>query len=379
MRSESRLRVDVPQPDILWSSCLLQNCSQHSRKRLLTIMDFDYKEYDDYSQTNDTEDNTTNYNNTTNGGLFIFDGTQTSLTPVLVTVNIIVSVLGLGGNSLVIWICGWKMKRTVITTWYISLAVSNLLFCAFLPMDVYYMITLHWPFGLLLCKLTSSVLFLNMFSSVFLLVLISADRCAMVSFPVWSHNHRSPWKASVIVGVVWVLSALLTVPSVIYRHTKEHGSITQCFTNYKEVSVHKAVAQTRFICGFVFPFLIIFVCGGVLVAQLRNKTLKSAKPYKIMSALICSFFFCWVPYHTFILLELDVKNHSLHVLDAGLKVGATLAAANSFISPVLYVFIGNDFKSTLKRSLTSRIEAALSEDFRSGRFNSSRSKSMEKL
>lgn len=342
-------------------------------------MDFEYNEYDDYSQPNDTEYNINNGTNPNNAGPFDFAGTHTSLTPMLVTVNIVISVLGLGGNSLVIWICGWRMKRTVITTWYISLAVSNLLFCAFLPMNVYYMMTLHWPFGLLLCKLTSSVLFLNMFSSVFLLVLISVDRCAMVSFPVWSHNHRSPWKASVIVGIMWVLSALLAVPSMIYRHTKEHGAVTQCYTNYKVASEHKAVAQTRFICGFVFPFLIIVVCGCVLVFQLKNKTLKSAKPYKIMSALICSFFLCWVPYHTFVLLELDIQNHSPDILHTGLKVGTTLAAANSFISPILYVFIGNDFKTTLKRSLTSRIEAALSEDLRTGRFNSSRSKSMENL
>uniref|UniRef100_A0A8C6TPI6 G-protein coupled receptors family 1 profile domain-containing protein n=1 Tax=Neogobius melanostomus TaxID=47308 RepID=A0A8C6TPI6_9GOBI len=341
-------------------------------------MDVDYELYDDYSQPNDTEYNTNNETVTTNRGLFLFAETQTSLTPVLVTANIIVIVLGLGGNSLVIWICGWKMKRTVATTWYISLAVSNWMFCAFLPMNVYYMITMDWPFGLLLCKLTSSILFLNMFSSVFLLVLISVDRCAMVTFPVWSHNHRSPWKASVIVGMTWALSALFTAPSIVYRHTKVHGSMTVCYTHYNTASEHKAVAQTRFICGFIIPFLIIVVCGVWLVVQLKNKTFKSAKPYKIMSALICSFFVCWVPYHTFILLELGLENHSLHVHRTGQKVGATLAAANSFISPILYVFLGNDFKTTLKRSLTSRIEAALSEDLRSGRA-STRSMSMGNL
>ncbi|XP_072310078.1 chemerin-like receptor 1 [Eucyclogobius newberryi] len=336
-------------------------------------MDLDYVNYDDYSSNNETE------YNTTNGGEFEFTGTQTALTPVLVTVNIIIFVCGLGGNSLVIWICGWKMKKTVITIWYISLAISNCLFCAFLPMQVSYMITLHWPFGLLMCKLTSSVLFLNMYCSVFVLVLISIDRCVMVSFPVWSQNHRRPWKALLIVAMVWMLSALLTIPSMIYRHITVHGSITQCYSNYKVASHHKAVAQTRFICGFVIPFLIIVICGIVLGVQLKNVTLKSAKPYKILSALICSFFLCWVPYHTFILLELDLKNHSLNVLHIGLNVGATLAAANSFLSPILYVYIGNDFKTTLKRSLTSRIEAALAEDLRSDRFHSSRSKSMENV
>lgn len=96
-----------------------------------------------------------------------------------------------------------------------------------------------------------------------------------------------------------------------------------------------------------------------------------------MAALILSFFVFWVPYHTFVLLELDYENHNLEVIQTGMKVGTTLAAANSFISPLLYVFIGNDFKKTLKRSLLSRIEEALAEDIRTGGLNHSKFKSME--
>lgn len=336
-------------------------------------MEVDYIEYGDYTPDNETE----NTNATTS--LLTFSNSQSSLTHVLVAVNIFISVIGLGGNSLVIWICGWKMKRTVITTWYISLAISDFLFCALLPLEVFYMITSHWPFGQVLCKLTSSALFLNMYSSVFLLVLISADRCIMISFPVWSHNHRTVRKAFGVVVLMWVLSALLTLPSLIFRQTTVHGSVTQCHTSYIDHSRHKAVVLTRFICGFLIPFLLIVFCSSVLTVKLRSLTIRSTKPYKVMVALILSFFFCWVPYHSFVLLESDLKNHSLEVLQAGLKVGATMAAANSFISPVLYVFIGNDFKQILKRSLTSRIEDAMVEDFRTGGLNHSRSKSVDMI
>ncbi|XP_070781130.1 chemerin-like receptor 1 [Enoplosus armatus] len=333
-------------------------------------MDVDYIEYDDYTPDNETE------SNYTTSGLLNFSTSQSSSTHVLVAVSIIISVIGLVGNSLVIWICGWKMKRTVITIWYISLAISDFLFCALLPLEVFYMITSHWPFGQVLCKLTSSALFLNMYSSVFLLVLISTDRCIMISFPVWSHNHRTVRKALGVVVLMWLLSALLTMPSLIFRQITVHGSVTQCYTGYMDHSRHKAVVLTRFICGFLIPFLMIVFSCSVLSVKLRSLSLpiKSTKPYKVMAALILSFFFCWVPYHSFVLLELDLKNHSLDVLKTGLKVGATLAAANSFISPVLYVFIGNDFKQTLKRSLMLQIEEAMVEDFRTG---GSRSKSME--
>ncbi|XP_056288229.1 chemerin-like receptor 1 [Pseudoliparis swirei] len=332
-------------------------------------MDMDYFEYADYTPDNETE----NHNFTTE--VITFRSSQSSLSHVLVAVNIMISLIGLGGNSLVIWICGWKMKRTVITTWYISVAISNFLFCAFLPLEIFYMITSHWPFGLVLCKLTSSALFLNMYSCVFLLVLISADRCIMICFPVWSHNHRTVRKAFGVVVLMWVLSALLTLPSLIFRQTTVHDSVTQCYTSYH--SRHRAVVLTRFICGFLIPFLIIVFCSSVLCLKLRSLTIKSTKPYKIMAVLILSFFFCWVPYHSFVILESDLKNHSLDVLQAGLKVGATLAAANSLISPVIYVFIGNDFKRILRRSLTSRIEEAMAEDIRTGGLNTSKTKPME--
>ncbi|XP_073334324.1 chemerin-like receptor 1 [Pagrus major] len=334
-------------------------------------MEVDYVEYTDYTPDNETESNSATANT------LDFSSSKTPLTYVLVVINIIICVIGLGGNALVIWICGWKMKRTVITTWYISLAVSAFLFCAILPLEIFYMITSHWPFGLTLCKLTSSALFLNMYSSVFLLVLISADRCIMISFPVWSHNHRTVRKAFGVVVLMWSLSALLTLPSVIFRQVKVHGSVTQCYTDYNGHSRHKTVVLTRFILGFLIPFLVIVFCCSVLATKLRSLTLKSTKPYKVMAALILSFFLCWVPYHTFVLLELDLKNHSLYTLKTGLMVGGTLATANSFISPVLYVFIGNDFKQTLKRSLASRIEDAMAEDFRTGGLNHSRCKSME--
>ncbi|XP_061553443.1 chemerin-like receptor 1 [Phycodurus eques] len=327
-------------------------------------MSVDYIEYGDYTADNETEANVSVC------GALNVGSCHASLTPVLVAVNVFICVMGLVGNSLVIWICGWKMKRTVITTWYLSLAISDLLFCALLPLEVFYMLTAHWPFGLALCKLMSSVLFLNMYSSVFLLVLISADRCVMASFPVWSRNYRTVRGASAAVVVTWGLSALLTLPSLIFRQTAARGDAVLCYLGYTEPSRHKAVVLSRFICGFLVPFVVIVLCSAVLAAKLRGMSIRSTKPYKVMAALISCFFVCWVPYHTFVLLELDVKKLSLETLHTGMKVGPTLAAANSFLSPVLYVFIGNDFNQILRRSLTQRFESVMAEGFWTGRSQS---------
>lgn len=334
-------------------------------------MDFDYIEYDDYNSGNESE-------NSSVVEILNFSHSNFLLNHLLMAINIIISVFGLGGNALVIWICGLKMKRSVVTVWYISLAVSDFLFCALLPLEIYYKITTHWPFGLVLCKLTSSALFFNMYSSVFLLVLISTDRCVMVYFPVWSHNHRTVSKAFVFVILVWIFSALLTFPTTIFRQVTAYASTTQCHTNYSSPFMHKSVVLVRLTCGFIIPFLMIVCCCSLFAVKLRSLTIKSSKPYKVIAALILSFFLCWVPYHSFVVLELDLKNTSLDLIQVGLKVGGTLAAANSFISPFLYVFIGNDFKQMLKRTWTSRMEEAVREEFRTGQSNS-RSMSQLKL
>ncbi|XP_052003406.1 chemerin-like receptor 1 isoform X2 [Xyrauchen texanus] len=101
-------------------------------------------------------------------------------------------VLGVVGNGIVIWVAGFKMKRTVNTVWFLNLAVADFLFTAFLPLSVAYTAKgFHWPFGQFMCKFNSTLSFLNMFSSVYILVVISVDRCVSVACPIWAQNHRN--------------------------------------------------------------------------------------------------------------------------------------------------------------------------------------------
>lgn len=295
----------------------------------------------------------------------------------LLVVNVIIIVLGIVGNGVVIWIAGFKMKKTVNTTWYLSLAISDFIFCATLPFNTFYIATSNWTFGLFLCRFTSFVMFLNMFSSIFLLVIISVDRCMVVMFPVWAQNQRTIRKASLIVLLAWVLSVSLSMPSTIFRDVQEHLGRTRCHNNYPNQHIHKSIGICRFIFGFLIPFLVIIVCYSVIIFKLRsNQMTKSTKPFKIMTALIGTFFICWLPYHTFVLAEL---NHSFSniIIMFGFKIGTSVASANSFLNPILYVFMGNDFRQKFKNSILSKIENAIGEEGRTMSRYLSRSSSMD--
>ncbi|KAF7654984.1 hypothetical protein LDENG_00062570 [Lucifuga dentata] len=270
------------------------------------------------------------------------------------------------------------MKKSVNITWYLSLAISDFIFCACLPFTIANMVMEEWIFGLFMCKFTSFVMFLNMFSSIFLLVIISVDRCVSVMFPVWAQNHRTIRKATVAILLAWVLAIILSIPSVIFRDVSSHLGKSICLTNYTSHPYSQmTTAVSRFIGGFVVPFFIIIICYSIIILRLRTSRMtKSSKPFKVMSALIAAFFICWLPYHVFILLEMNHHNYSA-ALSMGLKVGTSMASANSFLNPVLYVFMGSDFKQKFKSSVLSKMENAMGEEGRTTSRYLSRSSSMD--
>ncbi|XP_067403109.1 chemerin-like receptor 1 [Emydura macquarii macquarii] len=291
-------------------------------------------------------------------------------------------VLGVTGNGLVIFITGFRMKRTVNAIWFLNLAVADFIFTFFLPFSVAYVaLGFHWPFGRALCKISSALAFLNMFASVFLLTVISADRCVAVTWPVWAQNHRSPRLASLVAVAVWLAALALSSPYVVFRDTGRspfQENVTHCYNNFalsdgfqgEETAElrerrHWAVVLTRFAAGFLVPFTIILACYGVITAKMRrNRLARSSRPYKIMVAVVMAFFFCWFPYHVFSFLEVSVTTMTPELqttLAVGIPLASGLAYLNSCLNPLLYVFVGRDFREKLRSSVLSAFEEAFSE------------------
>ncbi|XP_040859636.1 chemokine-like receptor 1 [Ochotona curzoniae] len=311
----------------------------------------------------------------------------------LVVVYSLVCFLGILGNGLVIIIVTCKMKKTVNTVWFLNLAVADFLFNVFLPIHIAYAaMDYHWVFGTAMCKISNFLLIHNMYTSVFLLTIISFDRCISVLLPVWSQNHRSARLAYMACVVIWVLAFFLSSPSLVFRDTANLHGKTSCFNNFSlsmaafsppgpahsrldPVGYHRhmVVTVTRFLCGFLIPVLIITACYLTIVCRLRrNRLAKTKKPFKIIVTIIITFFLCWCPYHTLYLLELHHSAMPGSVFSLGVPLATAIAIANSCMNPILYVFMGQDFKK-FKVTLFSRLVNALSEDTGHSSFHSHRS------
>ncbi|XP_066574006.1 chemerin-like receptor 1 [Amia ocellicauda] len=293
-------------------------------------------------------------------------------------------LLGVLGNGLVIWVTGFQMKKTVNTVWFLNLAVADFLFTAFLPLSVAYTaMDFHWPFGRFMCKLNSTLAFLNMFASVYILAVISMDRCVAVARPVWAQNHRSVRGAWMLSLGVWVLACFLSAPYFVFRDTapsERNPEVINCFNNFAfpdnnsptmQLFRHRAMIVTRVTLGFALPFSVIVGCYGTIVCRLRhNQALasRSGRALRIIMAVVAAFFLCWAPYHAFSLLEMfnHMAAQASPALEKasiiGIPVATSLAFLNSCLNPLLYVCMGQDFKDKVRRPVLAVLESAFTEE-----------------
>ncbi|XP_034084141.1 chemokine-like receptor 1 [Gymnodraco acuticeps] len=323
-----------------------------------------------------------------NGSVFTdkYADLRESLNTMSLVIYCLTFVLGVLGNGVVIWVTGFKMKKTVTTVWFLNLAVADFLFTARLLLSVVYIaMNFHWPFGKFMCKLNRTISFLNIFASVYILMVISVDRCVSVVWPIWAQNHRSVRKASCVSLGVWVLALTLSAPYFVFRDTAPsyfYEDIINCFDNYAlsddyvtesvnqlRLFRHQAMTITQLLLGFVVPFTVIVSCYAVTIHRLRrNRTLasQSSRPFKIIAAVITTFFLCWAPFHIMALIELvnvSQRSETLgYVITIGVPIATNLAFLNSCLNPLLYVFMGKDFKNKVYKSIQAVLETAFQEE-----------------
>ncbi|KAM3921618.1 formyl peptide receptor 2-like [Leptodactylus fuscus] len=318
----------------------------------------------DPADYNQTSRNTTQDDNTWYFYLdydITYEYYQNILEKISLTISIIIFVLGIIGNGLVIWIAGFRMKKTISAVWFLHLAIADFLFCAGLSLrfTFYRRIFLIIPNVDLFCLLDIIMITLNMSASVFLLTAMSIDRCVSVMWPFWAKVHRTRRLVRITAGGIWGLSLLITsLVCYICGWCLISGDYNDSlFTQNILENIH----LIRLVIMFVIPFLIILTSYLIIVLKLRRskRPQRSQRPYRIITAVILCFFICWFPISIQPLLLRGYANYILFkTIDI---ISNNLPYLNSCINPIIYVFMGQDFRHIFFRSIPARIEHALSD------------------
>ncbi|KAM4015681.1 chemerin-like receptor 1 [Anomaloglossus baeobatrachus] len=280
-------------------------------------------------------------------------------------------ILGVTGNGLVIWIAGFKMKKTVSILWFLNLAIADFIFNIIFPLQITESIMEgHWPFGVTMCKVVFTVLFLNMSVSTSFLMIISVDRCTSIMCPVWSKNHKSPRLAMIISGIVWSTCFMLSSPYLAFFDIVQdyENNTSYCIPMFADDDdTDKMMDQTmviiRFVSMFLIPFSIIIICYSLIACRLsKSRSLsKSNRPLKVIITIVLCFFCFWFPFHIWPLLEV-MKVELEPNLDAVMSnLVYSIGFFNSCVNPMVYVFVGRDFKKSLLKSIPFLLENTFKE------------------
>lgn len=305
-----------------------------------------------------------------------------SLNVFTITLHGIFSTIGIVENLLIVAVVGFHVRRSIISIWILNLAVSDLLATSSLPFFTLYMARgKTWTLGTTFCRIHSSIFFLNMFVSGFLLAAISLDRCLVVLKPVWAQNHRNIQLVKKICGVIWAMALICTIPFFLFRDVipVEHGR-NLCYYDYarflpepKNQTNNKPIIKQRkeglaimkLFFAFLIPLVIIIVSYAVVHSIIANRC--NRRPFRfvrLVVSVVVSFVLCWAPYHIFIVMEVMAPN-SQSVQDfirQALPVAATIGFLNSVLNPVLYVFSCPDLCNKIRHSLGAVMESVLAED-----------------
>ncbi|XP_043935632.1 somatostatin receptor type 2-like [Protopterus annectens] len=275
---------------------------------------------------------------------------------VIASVYFVVCLVGLMGNTLVIYVilCHAKMK-TITNTYIFNLAVADELFMLGLPFLAIQVGTANWPFGRVMCRVVMSVDGINQFTSIFCLTVMSADRYCAVVQPLKSSRWRKPLIAKLTSAGIWVLSLLVILPILIFSDVQMYGERTSCTIVWPAPfeDWYTAFVIYTFTLGFFIPLSIICICYLLIITKVKSSMVRTGskrcrkserKVTKMVSSVVMVFVVCWLPFYIFNLLPLLTILVPTPTLKGVYEFVVALSYANSCANPILYAFLSDNFR-----------------------------------
>ncbi|XP_005990330.1 apelin receptor A [Latimeria chalumnae] len=288
-----------------------------------------------------------------------------SLIPVL---YMLVFIFGLSGNGVVLFtVWKTKLKRRSADIYIGNLALADLAFVITLPLwAVYTALGYHWPFGSALCKISSYLVLVNMYASIFCLTCLSFDRYLAIVHSLSSSRLRSRNTILLSLAITWILSGQLALPALILRTTIEKDNVTFCDVDFSGLAEPQnehfwivGLSMTTTFLGFFLPFLLmtIFYCFiGTTVTRhfqnLRKEDQKKKRLLKIIITLVVIFAICWLPFHVLKTIDaiawleiFPISCSFQRFILLAHPYATCLAYVNSCLNPFLYAFFDLRFRS----------------------------------
>uniref|UniRef100_A0A673HIL6 G-protein coupled receptors family 1 profile domain-containing protein n=1 Tax=Sinocyclocheilus rhinocerous TaxID=307959 RepID=A0A673HIL6_9TELE len=278
-------------------------------------------------------------NLTTNVSCQIHDGI---LSPFLPIGYIIICCIGLLCNTVTLYIFFLRRQTDSSMTVYMRhLALADTLLVMCLPLRVYYH-NKKGPFYL--CKVVGIFFYINMYSSILFLSLISLDRYLKIIKPVWVFRIQKTKWSHMASYIVWVILISGVIP-FFTSNSQKHPCDKVCFHFHSKGPVGGTINLTTVVLFLVF--YVAFLCFYVKITK-KLKTMsmgngdpkaQSHKKRVIMKIFLVPAIFtlCFLPYHAI----------RIPYVLAQMNSALLLSALNSCLDPIIYYFLSSEYRKTI--------------------------------
>ncbi|XP_078138526.1 cysteinyl leukotriene receptor 2-like [Centroberyx gerrardi] len=281
-------------------------------------------------------------------------------------------------GALVVFLLQTNRRNSASCVVMMNLALSDAGFSLTLPLRLaYYFRGGVWNFPDWLCRLCVYCFYVNLYTSILFLTLLSVLRWLAVSQPLRHRSMATPARISLACLAVWVFVGVSSGP-FLSNGVTERAGLPRCFepsspASWERVLILNYVALAL---GFLLPFLTIIGCYGSIIRRLtarggphgnglpdnsrrRNNRRRSVR---LVSLVTATFLLCFLPYHA-------VRTLHLHAVCGGWRCGVTLAlqravavtlclaACNSVVNPLLYYYSTRTFRDSMRDAQSSLLSS----------------------
>lgn len=287
-------------------------------------------------------------------------------------IYVIVFIVGVTGNSMVLYIVLQNKHMQTITNIFIAnLAVSDIAMCLlsvpFTPISAFMN---KWPFGTTLCHIVPLTLGVSVYVSTLTSTVIAVDRYFVIVYP-----FKPRMKISVcvlLIIAIWILSVSISIPLAVFMEAgyNEEIQMFECSENWPKKTARQFYTVTNLILQYIIPCIIISYCYIMVsfalllrsrarianrlgnLARDQMEIARKRRTNRMLIAMISIFVICWLPLN----IVLIISEYNTQFLNSSyfmlvFFISHTIAVSSTIYNPFLYGGMNDNFQKEFMKML----------------------------
>ncbi|XP_015252069.1 PREDICTED: B2 bradykinin receptor-like [Cyprinodon variegatus] len=276
-----------------------------------------------------------------------------------------ISVLGIIFNLFVLLVfCLHKKPCTVAEIYLSNLVAADLVLVSCLPFwAVNISNNYNWPFGRFMCKTVNVGIKINIYCSIYFLVLVGMDRYVALVHAMSHGRMRRPKYAKLGCLLTWGFGLVISIPELLFREVRyfTEYDIHACYLEYPKFTLQIVYEVMQSILIFIVPTAVLLFCTVRIIRALSQQSIErfnaertEKKATILVLVVLLAFLVCWVPFHIVTIFSILVDTEVLEecsitsAVDICHQIFTYLGFFNSVLNPVLYVIVGKNFRKKVR-------------------------------